>query len=1189
MAKNNEKQFDSIRVVGGLLSSQVLREARKLNLTGQSPEDYGIEKGLKFNDELGRYWRIAQSRWKEYREQVERSDVNQRTLAVDDWLVPLLEKVFGYRIEASANKMMGERVFPLTHTASNGHLALVLCGADQELEKGATAYGQDGHKRSPSGLLQEYLNAESLCLWGVVSNGLSLRLLRDNPAMTRPAYLEVDFACLFDEDNYADFASLWLLLHSSRIEPRDDCVEGCWLEQWRNKGLDDGERALDSLRYGVVDALRILGTGFVSHRGNSDLRQAISTGQLSTDAYFQQVLRLVYRFLFLLTSEDRQIALLPGAEYLSARKLYAAGYSLSQLRERARLRRHYDHHADVWQQLQITFAGFSAGQPALAQPALGGLFAPDQCPDIDAASLENRYLYEALFNLSFFDYNKTLSRVNYRDMDTEEFGSVYESLLELIPQLHTEGQWRFSFLGDSEEEAAAGGHARKLTGSYYTPDSLVQELVQSALVPVIEERLKNNRENPREALLSISVCDPACGSGHFLLAASRKLATELARIDAGLDQPSETDYRHALREVVRHCIYGVDINPMAVELCKTGLWLESIEPGKPLGFLDHHIRCGNSLIGICDPKLLVTGIPGDAYRVLSGDDNDVCGRLKRSNPDIGASIQGSLFSGASLLEEQSSLHHLDELPEESLDDIEVKKEVWRKAQEEDVERRKQRLRAHLFVAAFFVSKTQDSEDYVPTNEDLNRLSCNLMSREMVAELACRLAEEHRFFHWYIAYPDVHARGGFDCVLGNPPWDVVKKEDGDRYSEAEHDKIKNWYASGKYEIVKGKKDLYKLFLILASKLVKENGKVGFVVPIGVFVEDKTFQIRKLMVDNFGVDVLNIYQNAGKKYFKSVHSSYIFSTLVFSKQRPGYIQYSTIAKYGELEKRSFFAGAVDKLLGRDLSLPLFYSAEPAEIYIKIVESLSKFEQCSYRVTAEFHASSDKKDIFKARVNPDDFVVLKNDGIQQFNHKYGPPVGYVSSSKVFDKLETKGLSVEMFLNENFQRLVFRDIARADDSRTMIACLLPQGYVSTYDIPIFLPKDNFDEVASGFYLGYFNSLIFDFLVRPHVDKHIKGYIISRLPVPKFDNSNVIMELISCNATNLNQSNSSNYDNLRAEIDAAVLILSGVDLEGFHTVMKSFVSLKRSRSYVDCVDDYSLLVESHFNRLISDRSYNKN
>ncbi|UTA47449.1 N-6 DNA methylase [Simiduia sp. 21SJ11W-1] len=792
MAKHNHQTFESLRIVGALLGTQVLHEARNLKLPGQALGEYSIERGLKLNDELGRYWRIARARWQEFQSQRPRQDINPHRLAQQEWLLPLLRNVLGFTVVESPTLTLGEREFPLTHTAHNGAVPLVLCGANQDLDKGDPLFGQEGRKRSPMGLVQEYLNAESRCLWGIVSNGVQLRLLRDNPAMTRPAYVEVDLERLFEEDNYADFALFWLLAHASRFAPQDQNPEACWLEQWRNQGHSDGERALEKLRDGVTKALRELGTGFVAHPANQPLRDRLTDGSLSTDAYFQQVLRLVYRFLFLLTAEDRNQALLPehyeGTDYKAARALYQSGYSITNLRERARLRRHHDTYTDAWQQLCVTFAGFAEGQPALAQPALGGLFAAHQCEALGPCELANQHLYKALFELCYFEHQGRLSRINYRDMDTEEFGSVYESLLELIPQLTTEGQWRFRFMGDSEDEEAAGGHARKLTGSYYTPDSLVQELIKSALEPVIAQRLQQYPAQPRDALLSISVCDPACGSGHFLLAASRRLAAELARIDAGTDQPTEAHYRHALRDVVRHCIYGVDLNPMAVELCKIALWLESIEPGQPLSFLNHHIQCGNALLGLTSLSALDHGIPKAAFKPLAGDMKPVCSALNKRNTKALKQLESSRDSNQFRLpleqdNQLTELQSIEAMPQTSAKQV-AEQEIAYRAFLDKAKASHLRQAADMVLGAFLLPKTEEIEDAIPTTASVylelvseNHNAQHIAQRETVIT-AC---VEARVFHWPLAFPQIFAKGGFDCVLGNPPWERIKLQEEEFFS------------------------------------------------------------------------------------------------------------------------------------------------------------------------------------------------------------------------------------------------------------------------------------------------------------------------------------------------------------------------------------------------------------------------
>lgn len=660
--------YPSLRLEGGLLSPTLLEKARRLELPEQEAADYRIEKGLGLKDELGRYWRIAQARSNQFDQSRQRKDIDLDQLTLEEWLIPLLEVVLGYELSARrAPITKGERRFPVIHTACRGAVPLVLTTPEYSLERSDARFGEEGRRRSPQGLVQEYLNAEEKALWALTSNGLAIRLLRDNPSITHPAYLEFDFERMFGEQNFVDFSLFWLVLHHSRLEPREGRVSDCILEQWRQQGQQDGERALGELREGMTHALRELGSGFLAHPNNQALHQALQGEALSRDAYFQQLLRLVYRFLFLFTAEDRDLALLPDADP-QARELYQKGYSLGQLRERARLRRYQNRHDDAWAQLLVTFEGFRRGQPLLAQPALGGLFDADQCPHLEEARLANHYLYKALFHLGWLESNRSLVRINYRDMDTEELGSVYESLLELEPVIHVDAApWRFGFLGDPEPGGEAGqqrqrGTARKTTGSYYTPDSLVQELIQSALVPVIEHTLAENREDPVKALLALKIVDPAAGSGHFLLAAARRLAAEVARLRAGADQPTEADYRHALREVVAHCIYGVDLNPLAVELCKTALWLETVEPGKPLGFLDAHIRCGNALVGVLDPGMLAEGIPDEAYKPLTGDDKKAATQLKKANKVAREGGGMALDFGQAVAEPQLCAVDLDRMP-----------------------------------------------------------------------------------------------------------------------------------------------------------------------------------------------------------------------------------------------------------------------------------------------------------------------------------------------------------------------------------------------------------------------------------------------------------------------------------------------------------------------------------------------
>lgn len=975
----NTGGFEALRIEGGLLPAEFLNTVASLKAPQQNEADYQIPAGLRLRDEIGRYWRIAHSLWQHYAEQAARDDTDAEKAGVAQWLEPLLSQVLGYAdLHTIEPRVKDERRFPVTHLSCGDHVPLVLTICDQLLDKGNTRFGEEGRKRSPHGLAQEYLNAEESCLWAIVANGAHLRLLRDNPSLTRPAYLEVDLDRMFREELYPDFAAFWLICHASHLRPQEaDRPESCILEIWRNQAQETGERALDRLRQGVEQALRELGSGFLEHKDNQALRQAIEAGELDEERFFQQLLRLIYRFLFLFTAEDRGVLHAPDATP-EARELYREGYSLARLRERATARASYDRHFDLWDGLKVTIRALHTGAEALGLPPLGGLFDPDQCPQLDTARLPNRRLLAAVHALAWFRAGEALTRINYRDMDTEELGSVYESLLELVPVIRVEIQpWRFGFLGDAEANGEPGqetgrASARKLTGSYYTPDSLVQELIKMALEPVIGKTLEQHRERPREALLALRVVDPAVGSGHFLLAAARRMAAELARLEAGADQPSEAGYRHALREVVAHCIYGVDLNPLAVELCKTALWLETVEPGKPLGFLDAHIRCGNALVGVLDPAIIKDGIPDEAYKALTGDDTQTASQLKRANKAAREAGVQALDFGTGVAEPDLCAVDLDHMPEDTPKQVAEKRTAWETARA-SYACRHQRQFADLFTAAFFVPKRLDTVDAVPTSADLMAWREGREVRQAVTALAEQLAEEHRFFHWYIEYPEVFAQGGFDCVLGNPPWDVSQLSEEEYFStrkpsiaklkgakrkraiavlEQEHPDIWRRYQQDKHAIESanqfvresgrfpmtafGKLNLYALFAETFLNLRGETGRSGVIVPTGIATDDSTKRYFQEIIQSSRLRYLWGFDNQ-KRIFPSVHPDTPFCLLVLgiSQEPADFVFYALEMTHLHDLSRHFTLSAVDiHLLNPNThTCPVFRSRRDAELTRKI----------------------------------------------------------------------------------------------------------------------------------------------------------------------------------------------------------------------------------------------------------------
>ena len=862
--------FDALAIEGGLLGAEWLGKVAQLDATAQKPADYLVPEGLHIRDEIARSWRIAQACFRKM-EAGRDAGGDARALA-ERFLAVFLRDAFGFTSLAPAEPTtIDERVYPVRFFALGDRVPIVAAPAGAGLDTLLPELGDDRRRRSAFGLLQETLNASGAALWGLAADGLSLRIARDNASLTRPAWIEADLGRIFTEDLYPDFAALWLLAHESRFGRADDPPESCPLEVWREAGRREGTRARDKLSDGFRQALEILGQGFLSHAANRKLRSALHAGQLTRDDYFGQLLRLVYRLVFLLTVEEREL-LHPRDASDSARRLYADGYGLRRLRDRAVRASAHDAQGDLWEAVRIVFRSLGDGEPRLGLPSLAGLFAADECPDLDAAKLENRALLGALFHLAWLRERSGLVRVNWRDMGPDELGYVYEGLLELVPQITGDGR-SFSFAGADESQ----GHARKTTGSYYTPDELVQVLLVSALDPVVERTVDTHPEDAVDALLELAIVDPACGSGHFLLAAARRLADRIARIRAG-GTPTPDDYQHALRDVVRRCIYGVDMNPLAVEICKVGLWMESIDPGLPLTFLESHIRCGNSLIGT-SRALMGDEVPDAAWVVLEGDDRKITRSLRRRNRDEIAGQQRLPFEPPS---ETSALgdamRAVEQVPDTDAAALGEKQRRWRALLASDAYEQ-EKLVADAWCAAFLWPKVESGsvvEAAPTTGRWLALRDSGALVSTVLVETTRRITEDYGLFHWELAFPQVFARGGFDVVLGNPPWERVKLVEREFFAKREPSIAKTQNASDRKKLIaalpatnpvlwkewshatriaqgqshfarqsgryplcgRGDVNTYALFAEHNLQVLGLRSRAGFIVPSGIATDDTT---------------------------------------------------------------------------------------------------------------------------------------------------------------------------------------------------------------------------------------------------------------------------------------------------------------------------------------------------------------
>lgn len=911
--------FIGVRVQGGLLPAELLSRGNAGQLSGQQSSDYHLAPGETVREAANRAWAYLTGVWSTYTEAAQALPEGDRgtTLTRDRWLQILVRELGYGRVPATpaGGIVVGGKQTPVSHLWE--HVPMHLLGHRVDLDtrtKGLAGAATS----SPQSMLQDLLNRSDDHLWALLSNGRILRLLRDSTSLVGSAYIEFDLEAIFDGDLFSDFLLLFNLCHQSRLEVRDDEVgpASCWLEQWRTESIESGTRALDQLRGGVVSAIETLGTGLLAHPTNAHLRARLADSTLRIDDINHALLRVVYRLLFTFVAEDRGLLLAPNAD-AEAKERFTRYFSTARLRRQAR-RRSGTQHSDLWRAINLVWRGLGSidGRPELGLVGLGGLFEDGPLDIFGDAELPNQALLKAVRHLSVVEEAGTKVRrtVDYRNLGAEELGSIYEALLEYVPSWNAEHR-QFTLMG-------AAGNDRKITGSYYTPTSLIETLLESALIPVLDRAEK--AEKPEQALLALTVVDPACGSGHFLVAAARQIAKRVAALRTGDPEPPPERVREALRDVVGRCIYGVDINPLAAELAKVSLWLETLEPGKPLAFLDAQIKVGNSLMG-ATPALIEDGVPDDAFKPIEGDDKAIAGHFKKQNKKERAG-QAELFGDASSLVPDMVRREFGSLvsrrsPRSLTEVAELKQRL--EALDAAPDLQQQRLVADAWCAAFVWPNQPDSAP-APTDGIVCALARGEEIDHGTVSTIHQLASEYRFFHWHLEFPHIFTAGGseggpgwdggFDVVLGNPPWERVKLQEQEFFAVRDPEiaaapnaairkrlikalEISNLplleefrktqrrasgeshilRTSGRYPLTgRGDINTYAVFAEASRTLVAPRGRMGMILPTGIATDATTQYFFRELVTSSTLASLFDFENA-RPLFEGVHRSFKFCLL------------------------------------------------------------------------------------------------------------------------------------------------------------------------------------------------------------------------------------------------------------------------------------------------------------------------
>lgn len=769
--------YTGISWEGGLIGPETLDNLNETSgLKGQSSKDFDLD--IPVRDEIQSCWADAVQQWKIFKARIEREDPRDKfgtSRTRQFWIQPLLG-MLGFDIESKPAEQFGEKSFAISHKATRRICPIHIVGYYESLDK-----AREGQKRSPHSMVQEFLNLSEENLYALVTNGHVLRLLRDSSRLVKLTYLEFDLEKIFEEDLYDNFAILYRLLHPTRFPAIGTEPADCLLEQYHLNSMENGSRIRENLSAAVKTAVETWANGFLNREDNKNVVSGYGT-QWTADSLNDEFLTLVYRLLFLLVIEERHLVFERDADQ-SKRNIYYAYYSLQSLRKRCvTIGPEEKYYHDAYEQLKTVFALFEDndfGNTLGIKALMGDLFNKDEMKILKQVHINNWDFAEGvkLFDSYFDEDRKVKVRVNYAALNVEEFGSIYEGLLELDPSIerNINGSLKFSYVQ---------GEDRDNSSSHYTPEELVDPLIKSALNPLIEKKLQE--ADKEHALLSIRVCDDACGSGHILLNAARRIALELARVRTKSDNPDPISFRNAEKDVIRNCIYGIDKNPQAVKLCKVALWLESHNPGTSLGFLDNHIKCGDTLVGVARVEDIFKTIPSDTFKTYKDSDKKYYAELKKWNDDVIKKQKKAKESEAqdvfrreidsdiqSVIAEMAQVSKMDDSTPEL---AEEKKSNYLKVTSTPAWK-KLKVLADMRLAGYFADKTQQqplvTEDvyrkYLTGEKDVEN--------DSEAIYAQQVSKQKGFFHWFLEFAEVMAEGGFDCFLGNPPFKGDKKLKG----------------------------------------------------------------------------------------------------------------------------------------------------------------------------------------------------------------------------------------------------------------------------------------------------------------------------------------------------------------------------------------------------------------------------
>jgi hypothetical protein len=861
---------------------------------------------------------------------------------------------------------------------------------------------------------------------------------------------------------------------------------------------------------------------------------------------FDEALTVVYRILFLMFAESR--GLVPVWH-----PTYRDSYTIAALRDAIEAGRQT---RGTWEALQaiarLAHRGARAGD-LLVTPFNGRLFSPLHSPAVARSRVRDD---EAAGVVSALTLAGPGARIPFTDLGVEQLGAVYERVLDFTPGLDA---------GAGNRVVLRRGSMRKTTGSFYTPRSITDFVVRRALQPLVQA-------GSADQILSLRVLDPAMGSGAFLVSACRYLAgayeSALAREGhAGAEDFSPADRAGFRRLIAQQCLFGVDVNPTAVQLGRLSLWLCALAADKPLSFLDHRLRVGNSLIGATLEDVAARA-PGRrralAEPTLFGDEAlEAIGRA--------VSVRQALAT----------------VPDETVDDVHRKERMLADLESPLDPLAGWRRLLDLWCATWFWPSDEtppDPREYAALVSAL-RGDKSFLHRSAHRRLAVaqQVASTLRFFHWPLEFPEAfseadglpRSRPGFDAIIGNPPWEMIRADErgGSGPDVGQHRRLLRFTRdSGVYRLQSdGHANAYQIFLERALQLLRPEGRLGIVLPWGWAADEGSATLRRFLFDRCRIDELQAMDNRDAIF--PIHRAVRFVVLHATKGprtdtlhcRFGVRDVQALDRlpddardaHADPPATTLPRALLERLSGPGLAIPHLRSQADVTIVEALLNSAPPADSprgWALRFGRELNATDDRELFSRAG---EGLPVIGGRHLSAFRVDLAAATQRIDAGVARARLgEVVGRA----------RVAYRDVAGAGNRTTLIAALVPAGVVTTHTV--FCLKNRLPRDEQLFVCALLNSYVANYLVRQRVGTHVTTALVGSLPLPRLPRDSPDFCRIVSRVERLLAEPSDAV--VLAELQGAVARLYHIDEAVFRGILETFPlvpQVDRDRAWAACRD----------------------